>query len=57
MGHYREHAPAPHIGERVECFWISQFAEAAPHRVLPDGCADISIREQTECHGSSSSGR
>jgi len=41
MSLYREHAPAPHVGDRVECFWISQFAKAVPHRVLPDGCADI----------------
>lgn len=39
---YREIAPAPALREWVECFWTRQDdGDPGPHRVLPDGCADL----------------
>lgn len=39
---YREIAPSPRLARTVECFWaIEQLGNEEPHRVLPDGCADI----------------
>src|SRR5947208_119054 len=39
---YREIPPPPGLAEAIECFWtMRQTGDAAPHRVLPDGCADI----------------
>ena len=40
MPEYREIAPSPHLAAAIECFWIGQAA-GGPHRVTPDGCADI----------------
>jgi AraC-like DNA-binding protein len=43
MPSYREFAPPARLDESVECLWVMQHSEepAVPHRVLPDGCADI----------------
>jgi hypothetical protein len=40
---YVEFAPPPHLADAVECFWAMRHPHgtAVPHRVLPDGCADI----------------
>jgi AraC-like DNA-binding protein len=40
---YFEIAPPPRLAESVECFWVSRHSVTpeVPHRVLPDGCADI----------------
>jgi AraC-like DNA-binding protein len=46
MLHYREIPPSPEWASTIECFWtIRQDGEAALHRVLPDGCADILLWE------------
>jgi AraC-like DNA-binding protein len=37
---YREHAPSPPLARHVACYW-SLATDGAPHRVLPDGCADL----------------
>lgn len=43
MPSYHEFAPPPRLAVSVECLWVMQHPEgpAVPHRVLPDGCADI----------------
>lgn len=42
MPEYREIAPPPRLAGTVECFWtMRQLASEPPHRVVPDGCADI----------------
>jgi AraC-like DNA-binding protein len=42
MSEYREIAPPPRLARTVECFWAMQHSgPELPHRVLPDGCADI----------------
>ncbi|MFZ0803121.1 MAG: DUF6597 domain-containing transcriptional factor, partial [Terriglobales bacterium] len=41
MAPYLELVPPPQLAESVECFWTMQSEESFPHRVLPDGCADI----------------
>lgn len=42
MAEYREIAPAAKFAGAIECFWVNQqTGPAEPHRVLPDGCADI----------------
>jgi hypothetical protein len=42
MTEYREVLPDASLAESVECFWTAKFTpHADPHRVLPDGCADI----------------
>jgi AraC-like DNA-binding protein len=42
MLHYREIAPSPAWASAIECFWtLRAGADPPPHRVLPDGCADI----------------
>jgi AraC-like DNA-binding protein len=40
MPDYREIAPSPRLAAAIECFWIGHAA-GGPHRVTPDGCADI----------------
>lgn len=37
---YREAPPSPLFADSVECFW-SFRSDGPPHRVFPDGCADI----------------
>ena len=37
---YREIAPSPRLAAAIECFWVGEAA-GGPHRVTPDGCADI----------------
>ncbi len=42
MAGYREYPPPAHIADAVDCIWIMQADGAPlPHRVVPDGCADI----------------
>jgi AraC-like DNA-binding protein len=42
MPHYSEFRPSPAMADRIECFWlVSQDVDGPPHRVLPDGCADL----------------
>ena len=42
MDEYREIAPPPRLAEAIECLWTAeQSGPSEPHRVLPDGCADI----------------
>jgi methylphosphotriester-DNA--protein-cysteine methyltransferase len=38
---YRESAPPPAWRAVVSCCWEQHVAVERPHRVLPDGCADI----------------
>jgi AraC-like DNA-binding protein len=40
---YAEIVPGPRLQPFLECFWTirSEGGVAAPHRVLPDGCADL----------------
>jgi AraC-like DNA-binding protein len=39
---YREILPAPEWAGAIECFWSMRGGdETTPHRVLPDGCADL----------------
>jgi AraC-like DNA-binding protein len=39
---YREIAPSSALRPWVECFWTrTDDAPSGPHRVLPDGCADL----------------
>jgi len=40
MRDYREFAPSPQFAATIECFWTGQ-STGRPHRVTPDGCADI----------------
>ena len=40
MPAYREIAPSAPLASVIECFWIGE-AVGGPHRVTPDGCADI----------------
>jgi AraC-like DNA-binding protein len=42
MAAYREIPPSPRLARAIECFWTIQHAgQAALHRVVPDGCADL----------------
>lgn len=43
MPDYREFAPPERLRGSVECIWVMRSGDepAAPHRVVPDGCADI----------------
>ncbi len=41
MTEYREILPSSQFAETIECFWTSAGASPSPHRVMPDGCADI----------------
>jgi AraC-like DNA-binding protein len=42
MAEYREIAPSPRLAESIECFWtVRHDGPDSPHRVTPDGCADI----------------
>ena len=46
MLHYREIPPSPAWASTVECFWtLRAGGDTSPHRVLPDGCADILLGE------------
>lgn len=39
---YHEYRPSPLLSSYVDCFWTIENNEPdRPHRVLPDGCADI----------------
>jgi AraC-like DNA-binding protein len=40
MRTYRELAPSPQLAAAIECFWLGHTT-GGPHRVSPDGCADI----------------
>lgn len=49
MIEYREIAPSPRLAHSVECFWtISHDGRESPHRVIPDGCADILFTQDRE---------
>src|SRR5262245_8435145 len=41
MLHYVETRPSPAFADRIECFWSASARAPIPHRVVPDGCADI----------------
>jgi AraC-like DNA-binding protein len=43
MLRYEERAPAPSLAPWIACYWSIRATHAAPtpHRVLPDGCADV----------------
>jgi AraC-like DNA-binding protein len=44
--HYRELPPAPALRAYIRCYWTLQApanSDAAPQRVLPDGCVEIVI--------------
>jgi AraC-like DNA-binding protein len=41
---YREIPPSPRLASTIECFWFGH-GEGGPHRVTPDGCADILFSE------------
>ena len=41
MFEYREIAPSAAFAGTIECFWTLQIDAPTPHRVSPDGCADI----------------
>lgn len=42
MLHYREIRPSPAWASVIECFWtLRADGTEPPHRVMPDGCADI----------------
>ena len=48
-GAYCEHAPDAALAPHVECFWerapsLDSGDSRRPHRVLPDGCADVIFR-------------
>src|SRR5580698_894520 len=48
MSEYREIAPSAAFAATVEGFWSLDFdGPAGPHRVTPDGCADILWSEGT----------
>jgi AraC-like DNA-binding protein len=40
---YREYPPSPALAPFVACYWTMRAEDACemPHRVLPDGCADV----------------
>jgi AraC-like DNA-binding protein len=40
--HYLEHRPCDALRSHVACYWtLRAGVDAAPHRVLPDGCMDL----------------
>jgi len=41
MPAYREIPPAPRLAAAIECYWLGRAGGDGPHRVTPDGCADI----------------
>jgi len=42
---YREYAPGKHLQPYISCYWTMtseiELEKPIPHRVIPDGCADI----------------
>ena len=47
MTEYREMPPSPRFADSIECFWTSRETRRAnPHRVMPDGCADILLTRE-----------
>lgn len=38
---YRQLPPAPELAHAVAAYWSITGVQSAPHRVLPDGCADL----------------
>ncbi|MHC4087713.1 MAG: DUF6597 domain-containing transcriptional factor [Planctomycetota bacterium] len=43
--HYREYTPNRHLQPYISCYWTMtseiELEKPIPHRVIPDGCADI----------------
>ena len=43
--HYREYTPGKHLQPYISCYWTMtseiELDKPIPHRVIPDGCADI----------------
>jgi AraC-like DNA-binding protein len=42
---YVEHPPHPALADLVEAVWSVTSGEAVGHRVLPDGCIDVLVRD------------